>query len=313
VLVSSLYLLVLRCRIGLCMQVLTLIVQNTADYRDLGVATSGVTFFRTMGSSFGAAIFGSNLRNQLAGHLAVALAATPRVDQRRAEQPGRGTQPAGRPGRGRSSGYSETVQTLFRAGVPSPWWPRCSAVPEAGPLRGVAKAGANDVGDGFAMPEARSSRDRLEVAHRAADAAAGPWCRAGHPGRRAHLARPGRGLVRESGARALQVTGRATLTDIASTCMCRVRCLWPGVRPDHLGRIPAIRRRAALAHRGRGPGRAKVTDSFLAWLSAHLSGWAATARPSHAELMTGWAGGPRRFLVEGRLRRAPRAGRTTSR
>jgi hypothetical protein len=45
--------LVLGVGIGLSMQVLTIIVQNTVEYRDLGVATSGVTFFRTMGSSFG--------------------------------------------------------------------------------------------------------------------------------------------------------------------------------------------------------------------------------------------------------------------
>ena len=32
------------------MQVLTIIVQNSVAYADLGVATSGVTFFRTMGS-----------------------------------------------------------------------------------------------------------------------------------------------------------------------------------------------------------------------------------------------------------------------
>jgi MFS family permease len=44
---SSAYLLVLGLGIGLSMQVLTLIVQNTASYADLGVATSGVTFFRT--------------------------------------------------------------------------------------------------------------------------------------------------------------------------------------------------------------------------------------------------------------------------
>ena len=49
--VSSLFMLVLGLGIGLCMQVLTLIVQNTASYQDLGVATSGVTFFRTLGGS----------------------------------------------------------------------------------------------------------------------------------------------------------------------------------------------------------------------------------------------------------------------
>ena len=53
------YMLVLGAGIGLSMQILTLVVQNTSAFQDLGVATSGVTFFRTLGSSFGAAIFGS--------------------------------------------------------------------------------------------------------------------------------------------------------------------------------------------------------------------------------------------------------------
>jgi EmrB/QacA subfamily drug resistance transporter len=50
---------VLGIGIGCSMQTLTIIVQNTVDYADLGVATSGVTFFRTLGSSFGAAVFGT--------------------------------------------------------------------------------------------------------------------------------------------------------------------------------------------------------------------------------------------------------------
>ena len=58
-LVQSIYLVILGAGIGLSMQVLVLIVQNTSNFEDLGVATSGVTFFRTIGSSFGAAIFGS--------------------------------------------------------------------------------------------------------------------------------------------------------------------------------------------------------------------------------------------------------------
>ena len=68
--------LVLGVGIGLSMQVLTIIVQNTVEYRDLGVATSGVTFFRTMGSSFGAAVFGTIYANHLAPNLAKAVAAT---------------------------------------------------------------------------------------------------------------------------------------------------------------------------------------------------------------------------------------------
>ncbi|KPC92640.1 MFS transporter, partial [Streptomyces sp. NRRL F-6602] len=46
---ESLYMVVLGAGIGLSMQVLTIVVQNTVDYADLGTATSGVTFFRTLG------------------------------------------------------------------------------------------------------------------------------------------------------------------------------------------------------------------------------------------------------------------------
>ena len=73
---QSLYLFILGTGIGLCMQVLILTVQNTVDFEDLGVATSGVTFFRTIGSSFGAAIFGSLFANFLADRIGPALAAS---------------------------------------------------------------------------------------------------------------------------------------------------------------------------------------------------------------------------------------------
>jgi DNA-binding MarR family transcriptional regulator len=54
--------------------VLVIAVQNTADYTDLGAATSGVTFFRTIGGSFGVSVFGAIFSNQLASHLRGALA-----------------------------------------------------------------------------------------------------------------------------------------------------------------------------------------------------------------------------------------------
>ncbi|NYD47078.1 EmrB/QacA subfamily drug resistance transporter [Actinomadura luteofluorescens] len=56
--------------LGLVMQVLVIAVQNAVSYQDLGSATSGVTFFRQIGGSFGVAVFGSIFSNQLAGHVA---------------------------------------------------------------------------------------------------------------------------------------------------------------------------------------------------------------------------------------------------
>ncbi|WP_406815565.1 DHA2 family efflux MFS transporter permease subunit [Mycobacterium sp. M23085] len=74
--VQSLFLVILGAGIGMCMQTLVLIVQNTSSFDDLGVATSGVTFFRTIGSSFGAAIFGSLFTNFLHSRLGPAMMAS---------------------------------------------------------------------------------------------------------------------------------------------------------------------------------------------------------------------------------------------
>src|SRR6201999_3204166 len=72
--VEAAVMLVLGAGIGLIMQILTLVVQNTVNYSDLGTATSGVTFFRTLGGSFGASIMGSIYANGLASRLPSALA-----------------------------------------------------------------------------------------------------------------------------------------------------------------------------------------------------------------------------------------------
>jgi len=59
--------------LGLTMQVLTIATQNNVDYADLGVATSGVTYFRSIGGSFGASIFGTILNNQLSSKVSSSL------------------------------------------------------------------------------------------------------------------------------------------------------------------------------------------------------------------------------------------------
>jgi EmrB/QacA subfamily drug resistance transporter len=63
------WMVVLGIGIGLVMPVLTLAVQNAVGRKYLGTATSVVTFFRSIGSSLGAAIFGAILTNRLAYHL----------------------------------------------------------------------------------------------------------------------------------------------------------------------------------------------------------------------------------------------------
>lgn len=68
-LMLSLWMVVLGLGIGLYMQVPTLAVQNSVDRKDMGAATSVVTFFRSMGSSFGTAIFGALLTARLTHYL----------------------------------------------------------------------------------------------------------------------------------------------------------------------------------------------------------------------------------------------------
>ncbi|MEU9302843.1 MFS transporter [Streptomyces sp. NPDC048269] len=69
----SAYFFVFGAGLGLVMQVLVLVVQNAVSYADLGVATSGATFFRSIGASFGVAIFGTVFTNQLDDKLGAAL------------------------------------------------------------------------------------------------------------------------------------------------------------------------------------------------------------------------------------------------
>ncbi|MEU8884358.1 MDR family MFS transporter [Streptomyces hydrogenans] len=61
----SAYFFVFGAGLGLVMQVLVLVVQNAVGYEDLGVATSGATFFRSIGASFGVAVFGTVFTSRL--------------------------------------------------------------------------------------------------------------------------------------------------------------------------------------------------------------------------------------------------------
>jgi EmrB/QacA subfamily drug resistance transporter len=72
-LTASAYMFVLGLGLGMVMQVLVLAVQNAVDYKDLGVATSGATLFRSIGGSVGTAILGSIFSNRLSSELAASL------------------------------------------------------------------------------------------------------------------------------------------------------------------------------------------------------------------------------------------------
>jgi hypothetical protein len=62
---AAVYMLILGMGLGMVMQVLVLAVQNSVDYEQLGVATSGATLFRSIGGSLGTAILGAVFTNRL--------------------------------------------------------------------------------------------------------------------------------------------------------------------------------------------------------------------------------------------------------
>jgi hypothetical protein len=61
--------LILGAGIGFSMQTVVVAIQNAVDFRDMGVATSSATFFRSLGGAIGTAICGAVLTNRLAHHL----------------------------------------------------------------------------------------------------------------------------------------------------------------------------------------------------------------------------------------------------
>ena len=75
----GLYMTILGVGLGLVMQILITAVQNAVDPSDIGAATAGANFFRSIGGSFGTAVFGALYVNQLPHQLAAGLATHPRV------------------------------------------------------------------------------------------------------------------------------------------------------------------------------------------------------------------------------------------
>jgi EmrB/QacA subfamily drug resistance transporter len=157
--VQSVYLVILGAGIGLSMQVLVLIVQNTSDFDDLGVATSGVSFFRTIGSSFGAAIFGSLFVNFLNSRLASALAATG-ASRDAVSSPGALHRQPPAVAAPIVHAYAESLSQVFLCAAPvaAVGFVLALFLKEV-PLRDIHNS-ASDLGDGFGMPTT-DTPDRL--------------------------------------------------------------------------------------------------------------------------------------------------------
>lgn len=161
---ASLYLFVLGLGLGLSMQVLTIVVQNTVPYHDLGVSTSGVTFLRTLGSSFGVALFGTVYSNSLKSQMAK-NPLPPGLDPRLLQSP-KGVHALPSPFRELViGGYTEALQTVFAAAIPVGLLTMLIALfLKQVPLRDTARAAATDLGEGFSVPEGDNRVDLLRLA-----------------------------------------------------------------------------------------------------------------------------------------------------
>ncbi|HLY49464.1 MAG TPA: MDR family MFS transporter [Solirubrobacteraceae bacterium] len=164
-LVTALYMFVFGMGLGSVMQVLVIAVQNAVDYQDLGSATSGVTYFRSIGGSFGTATFGSIFSSRLSANIAHYLGSR--------RLPGGVSSAALSPGalnrlpptihHAFIEAYASSLQSVFRTAAPVAavgflisW-----LLPEVRLRKTVA---ATDPGHTFGLPSDRTSLQELERA-----------------------------------------------------------------------------------------------------------------------------------------------------
>ncbi len=67
----AIYAILIGAGLGLSMQTIVIALQNSVEFRDLGVATSANTFFRSIGATMGVALFGTIYASRLAHNLPI--------------------------------------------------------------------------------------------------------------------------------------------------------------------------------------------------------------------------------------------------
>ncbi|MBA8815408.1 EmrB/QacA subfamily drug resistance transporter [Microbacterium halimionae] len=109
----SVYMFLLGAGVGMTMQNLVLIVQNTSNPSEIGVASSGVTFFRSLGGTIGVSVMGAALASSVtslvadrAKEISTAVAGLGDSGAAVAEQLQSGTIPA-------VASLPETVRVIF--------------------------------------------------------------------------------------------------------------------------------------------------------------------------------------------------------
>ena len=74
---SACWMIVLGAGMGFLMQITMLVAQNSVELKDMGVASSTATLFRTIGGSFGVALFGALFNNRVKDTMGQLLAGKP--------------------------------------------------------------------------------------------------------------------------------------------------------------------------------------------------------------------------------------------
>ena len=161
------YMFVFGVGLGLVMQILVVAVQNAVPYEQLGTATSGATFFRSIGGCFGTAVFGAIFSNLLATNVVHALhlkSAPPNLKSSlSAADPTSLARLSPAIHAGVVSGMVHTIQTVFLIAVPiaAVAFALSWLLPEIELRKTVRSV---DPGAGFGMPESRTSLEEMQLA-----------------------------------------------------------------------------------------------------------------------------------------------------
>ena len=149
--------------LGLVMQVLVVAVQNAVPYEELGTATSGVTFFRMIGGSFGTAVFGAVFANLVTSNILTALHLTksPPGFNVNSDNPSAIHHLPAAVQAGVVDGIAHTIQTMFLIGVPIGFlafllsW----TLPEIELRKSIR---TSEPGENLGLPEPRTSLGELQ-------------------------------------------------------------------------------------------------------------------------------------------------------
>ncbi|HEX5742106.1 MAG TPA: MDR family MFS transporter [Pilimelia sp.] len=174
-LTAGVHMAVLGVGMGFLMQTTMLIAQNSAEQRDLGVASSTATFFRSIGGSFGVALFGAvfahRVSDGLGGGPPAGEGAAPAIDPATLD-----ALPA--------AVRAQVLETVAEATSTVFWWsvPFAVAVPVlAWFVREVPLRGSEALGGGEAVAESTGA-PALAAEASAAGTDAGAATRAGRGG-----------------------------------------------------------------------------------------------------------------------------------